>query len=272
MMSFVKSIESLDDAKKIIAIADKLEEEGFTIVYRRRKGKGLKNNIENIFYTKDGVDYVFCVIHKIKENVFYYTIMDYKIYENIIASNQDVIINWNERNMGDFKIVLRGGGYVNIPLHRLAIECTGLQVNHKTHNPCININEYLSACTAAQNLKDKSCYATISDDKKSFSFPLSTVSTEDSISLLSKGFSFKDRIYSPEYPSSKEMYSALDNFENKYLGAFRYNPLIDCVNTWYVLVVQKMLGSISDVDLYEYNRRYMIEHRADIAEYYQLAH
>ena len=204
--------------------------------------------------------------------MFYYTIMDFKVYEKVIVPNTDIIINWNERNMKDFKIVLRSKDYVNVPLHRLAIECTGLQVNHKTHNACINISEYLSACTADQNSKDKDCYTTISDNKKSFSAPLSTVSTEDSISLLSKGFRFtKERIYSPEYPTSKEMYSALDNFENKYLGAFRYNPLIDCVNTWYVLVVQKMLGSISDVDLYEYNRRYIIEHRADIAEYYQLA-
>lgn len=269
-LSLVKSFETMNNLDKIFTIADLLESAGFTIEYRRRS-QGHKN-IENFIYVKDGVDYVFCVIHKIKENEFLYTLMDYRTYMVHIKPNPDIIINYMMRQMGDYKIVLRDKEHKNTPIHRLAIDCEGKQINHKSHNACLNIGEYLIACTNAENCKDKAFYSKIADDKKSFSAPTSILGDKDKILLLGKGFQIKGgRLQSPEYKSLDDMYTALNEFETRYLGKFRYNPLIDFTDTWYALVIQKMFGDISDTDLYEYNRQYMLSNHSDIAEYYQLA-
>lgn len=268
-LNLVKSMESLDTAQRIIKIADMLESQGFNVEYRRRQHS--KKNIVNYFYSKDGVDYVYCVIYKLKENQIYYTLIDYSTYRDVIIPNPDIILNWVIRQMGDLKIVMRSEKFINVPVHRVAVDCAGREINHKTHNACINISEYLNVCSSAENSRDKVFYSRVSDDMKSFSVPVSVVNDNERINLLSKNYKvYRGRVYSPEFESTEEMYTALNAFEDKFLGKYRYNPLVDFSDTWYALVIQKMFGDISDVDLYEYNREYMIKNHADITEYYQL--
>lgn len=279
LFNLLKSFEGLSYFGKLYKIDEMLEGAGFAFKENERK-RG-KRNIKNYYYIKDGVDYVFCVIHNtdpdIKEEYkLLFTIMDKEVYEKYIEPDENIILNGVIRGMGDVKITLRGNKYSNIPrnkpLHRLAVACENKQVDHKTHNACINIAEYLTPCVGAENCKDKRFYTKVSDNKRYFSVRASILSEDDRIALLQRGYKFKrGRVYSPEYNSADDMYTALNEFESKYLGAFRYNPLIDFTDTWYALILQKMLGLLSDADLYEYNRNYMIANHADIAEYYQLA-
>lgn len=265
-LSFLKVLEKMTLAEQIAKVADLLEESGCTIVQRSRRG------ITNLFYYKEGGDYVYGLIYKEKGNILYYTLMDYSTYKDIIEPDESIILNWIKRTMRDYKIVLRNHEYVNVPLHRLAIDCEGRQVDHKTHNACINIKDYLAACSNKENSINKKFYCKVDKKSKSFSAPASIVDSVSRISLCNNGFKPNGgRLCSPEYGTKAELYAALDAFEAKYLGSFRYNPLVDFSNTWYALVIQKMLGGISDTDLYEYNRVYMINNHAKIAEYYQLA-
>lgn len=261
-LSFVRSLELLNEVDSIDEITKLLDAEGFKLAIRKR------GCLENYFYHKDGVVFVFALIYKTKSKKFFYTLMDYPVYTSRIESDASVILNAVQRGMGDYKVVARNRDYINEPIHRWAVDCDGRQVDHKTHNALINIREYLTACTSAENNRNKPCYCKIG--RKSFSAPASLVT--DVAALCDAGFSIsRGRIHSPLYDTVAEMRNALDSFESKYLGSFRYNPLIDFQNTWYALVVQKMLGGISDVELYEYNRAYMLKNHADIAQYYQLA-
>ena len=269
-MSLLKSIEAMGEVDKIYTIADMLEKAGFECIERKRESG--KKNLINYFYTKSGVDYVFCVIHNVRKNQICWTLIDYSTYESQIVANPDVIMNYIQREMGDFKIVLRSESFINTPIHRLVVDCKGKQVDHKTHNSYINIEEYLSSCTNKENCRNKKFYSKVDEDNLSFSVPASIVSDDERLSLLSRKFQvIGGRLISPEFNSEDDMYEALNAFESRHLGQFRYNPLIDFTDTWHALVIQKMLGDISDADLYEYNRNYMLSHHEDIVKYYRLA-
>ena len=266
MMSFIKGIENKQFFEQMVAITDALIEAGYKEVYRVRK-QG-KKNIENIYYV--GEKYVFIVIYNRNTNVMGYSLVDYDFYKSIIEVDSTVICNIMMRTMKDFKVVLRNKKYRNAIIHRLVISCEGKQVDHISHVAFINIAEYLRPCTNQQNCLNKKFYSKVADNEKAFSLPVSIFSSEDKISLLGKGFVVKKkRIFSPEYSTTREMYEALNKFETKYLGEFRYNPLIDFSETWYALVITKCLGG-SDLELMEYNRDFMIQNHPDIAKYYQL--
>lgn len=62
----------------------------------------------------------------------------------------------------------------------------------------------------------------------------------------------------------------INKFEQHFFGAFAFNPLMNFEYTWHALILQKMLGCMSDLELMEYNRSYWIRRRPEDAEYYML--
>lgn len=266
MMNLIKNIERKQFFEQMIAITDSLVAAGYQEVHRVRKHG--KKNVENIYYV--GEKYVFIVIYNRATNIMGYSLVDYDFYKSVIEIDETVICNIMERTMQDYKVVLRNKEYCNASIHRLIINCEDKQVDHISHVAFINIAEYLRTCTDQENKLNRKFYSKVADDKKSFSIPATIFSSEDKICLTGKGFRvIKNKIFSPEYTTTREMYDALNKFETKYLGEFRYNPLIDFSETWYAFVINKCLGG-SNLDLMEYNREFMIQNHPDIAEYYQL--
>jgi hypothetical protein len=269
MNDFLKSLEGYDDGGKVEHIADELEAQGFKADIRRRK-RG-KKNIFNVFYTRDDVDAVFVVIYNVNEGKFHYTVLDYAIYKKYIKDDEEVILNRVQRTMGDFKIVLSSNKYVNVALHRLVFDDLkdGEMIDHVTHSACINTRECLRRCNNMENCRNKKFYSDVVC--LHFSVNKSLVDKAEKAKLIKAGFEGDGRrLYSPDYKTQNELYTALADFENKYLGKFRYNPLNDFTETWYAYLVYKMLGYITAKDLEDYNRDFMISRYPEIAQYYQL--
>lgn len=271
--------ETLDDAARVNEICKMLGEGNFNVDVRCNRS----NSVSCTFYSKDGVAYVFCKISRLKTGEVNWTFVDSKLYEEL--SDTTIFDFLEEVKSGGalvFKgIVLRGGVgieynddgkrpcYNNDRLHRKVV--SGDSVDHITHNRCINIKECLRGCTPAQNNLNKPFYSKVANDKKSFSAPVKVVEGVSREFLKKHGFEVKGkRVYSKRYDTMAEMYDALNAFEMKCLGEYCYNPLVDYTDTWYALVIQKMFGAFTELELKEYNRDYMIRNRPDIAEYYQL--
>ena len=148
-------------------------------------------------------------------------------------------------------------------------------VDHVTGHKSINIKELLRPCTASQNMKNVLRYCNV--DKKTNSFYMKAPETtpEDRIRLAQLGFTFKNYargsyLYSPRYNTLGECLTMVNQFERHYFGAFAFNPLDNYEYTWYALVLQKMLGTFTELQLREYNRSYWLRNRPEDAEYYML--
>lgn len=268
--ALIKSMEGLGELERRIEIYKLFEGKVFA-TERRLKGSE-KTGVENVFFINKELSHVFCFIYSNKTETISWTLMNYSTYKDVFVSNPDAILYKVHVKKKQYKIVVAGGKYNYVAFHRVVTSCEGKkQVDHITHNTYINIKEYLRNCTSEENNKNKAFCSKIDKDKKSFSTTIEGISDSERVILSQNGYRLKEyKVYSPEFETTSEMYKALNAFETKYLGEFRYNPLVDFKETWYALVIQKMLGGISDEELHEYNREYMIKNHEDIAEYYQL--
>lgn len=274
--ALIKSMEGLGELERRIEIYKLFEGKVFA-TERRLKGSE-KTGVENVFFINKELSHVFCFIYSNKTETISWTLMNYSTYKDVFVSNPDAILYKVHVKNTQYKIVVNGGKYSYVAFHRVVTSCESKdQVDHITHNTYINIKEYLRNCTAGENNKNKAFCSSIAEDKKSFSITIEGISDSERVILLQNGYRLdrgdsidRFRVCSPEFETTSEMYKALNAFETKYLGEFRYNPLVDFKETWYALVIQKMLGGISDEELHEYNREYMIKNHKDIAEYYQL--
>lgn len=272
MYNIFKVLETLgSDEEKIEFIADTLEQNGIPSEDRPLKRY---DGVININYTKPGVDAVFCVIYKPKSGELNFTLIDYDLYDKYVLSDPRLRINTSERNKGDKKIIFNSKNFNNSAVHRLAVgqDCKGKQVDHIPHEVRLNIKMVLRVCNAWENRANRRFYSNVASNKKSFSIRLPYLSESDKNALLSKNYRVVgDGVYkSPKFNNADEMYKEINLIETKYVGEFRYNPLLDFSETWYALVLYKMLGIISYKELLEYNKDYMIRNHKDIAEYYQL--
>lgn len=263
----LQKFESLELREQICALLDMLEAQGYTDVER----KGARSSIMNYFYSRDNCDYVFAVIHKKEEKEIFYAFMDKRTYVECIEARKGVILNNCVRNMKDYKIILSGDKWDNEMLHKVALEGEKDNVDHISHNAAINIKELLRPCSAKENSMNKPLHCKVAKNKLLFRVNKNLVKADDYKFLHDNDFEFTvSKVISPTYTTKEELYAAINKFEEKCFGEFRYNPLKDFSETWYALVICKMLGVLTEDELYEYNRQYMRRWHKDIAEYYQL--
>ena len=273
--SRLRSFEGLSHNEQVGKLCEELKDAGFEETTVKCKGKA-----RNIYYTKDGCDAVFAVIHTTKQLV-QAVVMDKSFYDREIRDTKRkmTLKARNDTAKKELDDENRGKGYVpifsdvNKPLHRqvMNVASGGLDIDHITHCLSICMKDYLRECDKQQNAFNRACYVKINEAGRCFKAPCRNLSPDDRIRYSHEGYSFKkNHIISPSFASSAELYEAVDNFESKYLGAFRYSPLYDFSETLYAFVAWKMLGWGSELEITEYNRDYILRNRPDVAKYYQL--
>lgn len=266
--------EGLSLGEQIAKVREILENEGFKphiVISKTAK------HLVNYHYTKPGVNYVFSIVINKKEGITLYNLMDLDVYNALVnqCSGNGLILRANKRSDGKYCVMFGG---CNIRLHGFVLLDEAM-VDHISGNPLINIEELLRGCDPMSNMKNKCQYCKI--DKKNHSFSLrdtfddSVLDISRRVALVNQGFTFKSvrgrkRIISPSYPTMSDCYQAVNQFEQKYFGGFNFNPLVNFEDTWYAIVLHKMIGLGTDTDIKDYNRDYWKKYRPEDAEYYCL--
>lgn len=70
--------------------------------------------------------------------------------------------------------------------------------------------------------------------------------------------------------SEEEIYAKLVAYEKEEFGEFAYNPLHDFTETWYAYMLYAMLGTISEKELREYQKDYILRNDKAAARYYKI--
>ncbi|MDE7476811.1 MAG: hypothetical protein K2M91_02485 [Lachnospiraceae bacterium] len=256
-------------------ICEELKDAGFEEITVKCKGKA-----RNIYYTKEGCDAVFAVIYTTKQ-LKQAVVMDKSFYDGQIRDTKRKMTLKARHDTETKKLddENKGKRYVPIfsdvimPLHRqvMNVASGGSDIDHMTHCLSICMKEYLRECDKQQNAYNRACYVKINEAGRYFKAPCRNLGSDERIRYSLDGYSFKrNYIISPSFASFTELYEAVDNFESKYLGRFRYSPLYDFSETLYAFVAWKMLGWGNETDVTEYNRDYILRNRPDVAKYYQL--
>ena len=219
-------------------------------------------------FIKDDCDYVFININK---DFCYneYLILDKDfVFKNIMTPdgvfigslNCNYYYNGSNREIKkDFK--LSGKGKALVYIHRavcgLGFEDT-LEVDHISHNHCIATREMLRTCTHEQNIVNKKFSVKVDVNKNIFEVK-NRVPDEDRRFFINQGYCLnKNRIISPAFSSMDEMYKALNAYEKRYLGEYRYNPLSDFEETWYAYALFRFTNLYSAEDIMKYQRDYYL--------------
>ena len=260
--------EDMNDIQRIQAIESILMAHG---AKRIEKTSRRKKNLSNIFYLRQGVPYVFVVIINRDKGYYTWTLIDYSTYQEIVVKQNQIFRAEQCHHEKKWSIQY---GAANVRVHDFVLP-NASAVDHVTGCKLINIKEMLRPCNAQENMKNVLRYCTVDKRNKSFYMKDPNTTAEDRIRLGQLGFTIKhlskgDYIYSPSYNTLGECYTMINQFEQHYFGAFAFNPLMNFEYTWYALILQKMLGCMSDLELMQYNRSYWIRKRAEDAEYYML--
>lgn len=266
-VNVLRVLEGLNLTGQVEMLVDMLEQNGFS----HTKVKSRKKTVNDFYYSEDS-DIVLCVISHKNDDFCSYVLLDKDLYMTEFQGIKR-LISFNERNDKKMKVLVHGQGYSNKVLHRLAMHTTDrqVQVDHISHNTHINIKEYLRPCIAQENMFNQRFYSTVNIENFSFSAPDKVINIDDRLSLARAGFEFyKHRVYSPSYKSLSEVYEAVGEFEDKFLKEFRYNPFKDFSETWYVLVLWKMLHLIDETEVVDYQRDYFKRTDSKLAKYYCL--
>jgi hypothetical protein len=289
-LDLLGEVEGYDYLAKISWLVSELDNQGFSHIVKECE-KGSRGN-KNVYYYSDSCEYALCLIYNepkvndfFKENhdnlsakeldalqkdLVRFTIIDRDVLDKEITENK-LMLNTAKRcaKTNGYKLVYKDGGKLK-SLHHLI---TGffdslLQVDHKYHCVAINTREALRICTGTQNCQNRKMYCKVHHSR--FWFECSALCLNGK--PIPEGFKLVgDTIRSGKYKDEASMRKALEDFETTYLGEYRYNPLEDYSDTWYAYIAQRMLGVISQDELEDYNRQYMIANHPDVADYYNLA-
>lgn len=260
--------EVMSDIQRIQAIESILMANG---AKRIEKTSRKKKNLINIYYLREGIPYVFVVIINRDKNYHTWTLIDYFTYQEIVIKKDCVFRA--EVCHHDKKMSIQYGA-ANVRVHDFVLPYAKA-VDHACGHKSVNIREMLRPCNSQENMKNVLRYCNIDKRNKSFYMKDPNTTPEERIRLVQLGFTIKhlskgDYIYSPSYSTLEECYTMINKFEQHFFGAFAFNPLMNFEYTYYALVLQKMLGCMSDLELMEYNRSYWIRRRPEDAEYYML--
>jgi len=269
----MKKFEGIEVNKQIAKMEALAVEHGFSKeVHISRNSK-----IESTFYYSNNSDKVLVITrHPAYEKPFY-TVIDKDVYEEYFkGTNRAVSLKTKKNKKNEIiRIVPNYNVAGNYPVHHLCMQPEeGEEIDHITHNLFINTKDTLRKCVASENSMNKCFYSRVSEKKLVFDVNDWLIDIDSRMMLVNKGYRFKGgktpRIISPKFASMDALYAELNWFENKFLKKFRYNPLIDYSNTWYVYVLNKVIGIVSDMEASEYMRQYHIQYNPAIAEYYML--
>lgn len=260
--------EDMSDIQRIQTITSILVANGAKRVEKTSRGK---KNLINVYYLREGVPYVFVEIINKDKPYYTWTLIDYSTYYEIVVKKNCVFRAEVCNHAAKMSIQF---GASNIRVHDYVLS-DAKAVDHLTGCKLINIKEMLRPCNSQQNMKNVLRYCNVNKQKKSFYMKAPSMTPEEKIRLAQLGFTFKhlakgDYIYSPSYNSLNECYTMVNQFERHYFKEFAFNPLYNFEYTWYALILQKMLGCMTDLELMEYNRSYWIRNRPEDAEYYML--
>lgn len=260
--------EVMSDIQRIQAIESILMANG---AKRIEKTSRKKKNLINIYYLREGIPYVFVVIINRDKNYHTWTLIDYFTYQEIVIKKDCV---FRAEQCHDIRKWAIQFGAANVRVHDFVLP-HAKAVDHVCNHKSVNIRELLRPCTPQENMKNVLRYCNVDKGSKSFYMKDPNTTAEERIRLVQLGFTIKhlskgDYLYSPSYNTLGECYTMINKFERHYFREFAFNPLMNFEYTWYALILQKMLGCMSDLELMEYNRSYWIRHRSEDAEYYML--
>ena len=253
-----------------------LKEEGVKPDLRRKSSKGTVND----YYV--GKNIVLITIKAAGDGKDGWTIIDRELFDKTFKDSKCSFI-FTVRHDRAFKVIINGTStsgekYKNAPLHQIA--CSGFtrgsQVDHVSHSTYLNTSEYLRVCDNESNSMNRRFYSKVDNKKLRFTAVNKITNMSEKLLWVEKGYKFFKRggteyIRSKEFKSRESLFIELNKYEEKYLGAFRYNPLLDFEETWYALVIAEFIGGLSQLDIMEYNRDYIIRTDHKSAEYYRLA-
>lgn len=274
VISRLKEFEGKSYWEQIDMVCDELKKAGFT----KESVKYTRGNHMD-YYMKDGCEFVFIDLFNATINARQGIVMDKLVFESEGFAEKRATLSFKSRHAtkadDDRTFIPLAFSKGNIVLHQLAMNGRELPnnvaIDHVTHNLGICTREFLRVCSSQQNRYNTACYGTVDRDKRRFIISCKQMYSYERQSYKSKGYSFKgNRMYSPSFKTSDEMFQALNEFEDWYLGKFRYNPLYDFRDTFYAFVAWKLLRWGTEIEITEYNRNYIRRNRPEVAEYYRL--
>lgn len=265
-----------------------------------------KVNTQNRMYYKEDVDVVLCVIDRKKlvnkyapnsvDRSTYYNLIDKKTFDDfILPRNGKFNVNWNRKGTAEengnvwiyadvteeekkegtkegLVPVRIAGGYALLAIRnywKSHDKDKTTEVDHRTHNRLINLatDEYVRECNRRENSRNKKTYRLAKIDEKKLLFRIQTEKLYSLISsdVLKKKFGISDN-KSKKYTNCEELYSDVKQIEDMAFGKFRYDPLVDFSETWYILVYEKMLKKISKEEREDYQRYFWGEKYLNIKD------
>lgn len=254
---------------KVDLLDDTLEKAGFK--YEKRVGK---RKLQNITYcSKDSNIVTSFVVSSQIDGMVLPVILDKDIYDEFFFDGS--LISVKTGGGANKRLIPVKGGkvYVNTQLHRAALNLPkgcGIQVDHCTRYTGCALREELRPCTSRENAMNKPMRSKLLGNN---SFKTKANLNDDEINKFENmGFKYSKKGYliSPKYNTEKEMYDAIKTIETMLFGEFRYNPLLDFSETWYALILWKMLD-LPEEDIMAYQRDYIIRNKPEVAEYYGIA-
>ena len=260
--------------EQIDMVCDELKKAGFikeSVKYTRG------NHMD--YYMKDGCEFVFIDLYNATINARQGIVMDKLVFESEGFAEKRATLSFKSRHAtkanDDRTLVPLAFSEGSIVLHQLAMNGRKLPdnvaIDHVTHNLGICTREFLRVCSPQQNRCNTACYSTVDRNNRRFIISCKQMDFKKRLTYSLKGYAFKgDHMYSPSFKPSAEMFQKLNEFEDWYLGKFRYNPLYDFRDTFYAFVAWKLLGWGTEIEITEYNRDYIRRHRPEVAEYYRL--
>lgn len=260
--------ETMNEVQQINAVASILRSNDFQEKVYYSRGS---HAIANYCYVKQGVPYVFIVIVNNNKGYTAFNFINYDIYVDLVVNKHQVFRAEVCHDRTKYSVQFGGA---NVRVHSYILP-QAEAVDHASGHKSLNIREMLRPCTPSENMKNVLRYCTVDKKTKSFCMKDPGLSSEERIKLGNMGFKFKslargNYIYSPRYNTLGECYTTVNQFERHYFKEFAFNPLYNFEYTWYAVVLQKMLGTFSNLQLVEYNRSYWIRRRPEDAEYYML--
>lgn len=259
--------EELTNFEKADLLDDILEKEGLECVVK----KGMSDLRNITYFSKDNKVVTSIVCSRQVEEIAFPVILDKDLYDIYFSGKS--VINLKTSGQYDKRLIPIKGSYINTPLHRAALNLTkdcNIQVDHICRYTGCALREELRPCTNRENAMNKPMRSVLLGNNR---FKTKATLTDDEINKFKDmGFAYSKKGYlvSPEYNTEKEMYNAIQMVETMLFGEFRYNPLLDFSETWYALILWKML-SLPEEDIMAYQRDYIIHNKPDVAKYYGIA-
>lgn len=274
MLSTFRELEGMPDREAMMGLEEILKD----YVHMLLPTKSGRGRTKNTHYLSRGGRYVTTFI----ENRFgrmEVCIYDKDLYDKYCVKMSKSIALNNKGGTKQVEPVINFPDYPNVQIHRLTFgweykkyKKGDLFIDHRFMTHRYAATDGLRFCEGYENSMNQPCRSHLMDGN-SFYCEVGTVSDDVRLILVDKGYVVKsigDFGYRIEKRGCAEVYQDIKFMEELVFGEFRYNPLIDFTDTWYALILWKMLD-IPESEVMEYQRKYMLENHPERAEYYMLA-